>query len=397
MLNSLSFKKCVQVQRHNRMVFPQFSIIVPVYNADHFLCPLMKQLQEQTIQNFEVIFVNDCSPDNSAEILTLLSKEDERVRIFHHERNRCQGAARNTGLDNARGEFILYIDADDSIPNHYIESLKKGIEKYDADIAICNSIWVYPDHEECHNMFIDNPSIPEMVMSGEEALQRYFNVFQDDIRIPVEPWGRIIRRSLIENYHLRNPDTLFEDIVMSFSELLFSQKVMLLNEYLYYYNRKNNAAATVDRKKQYISDFPYVFEGIKIVLMNHGLDEQYKKWLTRFYFRYLAGVYGFFAKGGYFPDEMHQAIIHYRTLLQNPHIDGSEEFISLQLIGFKIEMERNNLPEIFNVFIEVHPEIQSLVRKNYRFFLIYYVYLFKRYGSLKKVCIIIQKYLGSNK
>jgi glycosyltransferase involved in cell wall biosynthesis len=369
---------------------PQFSIIVPVYNAALFLLPLMKQLQEQTIQNFEVIFINDCSPDNSSAILTQLAEEDERILIFNHDKNICQGAARNTGLDNAQGEYIVYIDADDSISPHYLESLYNGIKKYDADIAICNSIWVYSDHTEYHNMFLNNPGIPEMLLTGEEALQRYFNIFLEDIWIPVEPWGRIIRRTLIEKYHLRNPNTLFEDIVMSFLELLFSHRVILLNDYLYYYNRSNVAAATVERKRQYIRDFPFVFEGIQNVLLDHGLFETHKKWLTRFYFRYLAGVYDFFAKGGHFPKEMNQAIIHYRSLLNDPLIEGSEDYISTQLMKFKYEMARNHLPEMFDLFIEVHPEVKSLLRTKRGDRIINYVYQFKRYRSIKRIYYFVQ-------
>lgn len=364
---------------------PQFSIIIPVYNAAEYLAPLLDQLQDQTLQDFEVIFVNDCSPDNSAEILARLAEEDERIRVFHHESNRCQGAARNTGLDYARGEYVLYIDADDSIPHYYLESLYNAIEKSDADLAICNSIWVYPDRDVRHNMFIDNPDLPEILLTGEEALQRFYSIFQEGIRIPVEPWGRIIRRSMIEKYHLRNPETLHEDVVMGFSELLFSRKVMLLNEYLYFYNRKNTVSVLLERKKQYLRDFPYIFLGFQKILLDNGLYKKHKKWLTRFYFHYIVEVYDCFSKGEDFSEEMYDATLHYRTLLQDPFIEGSEEYISNQLMAFKLEMVRFNLPKIFPLFIETHPGVHSLIRKNVHYSFLYYINLLMRNRSVRDI------------
>lgn len=374
---------------NNLVTSPQFSIIIPVYNAAEYLSSLMKQLQDQTLQNFEVIFVNDCSPDNSADILTRLAKEDERARVFHHEYNRCQGAARNTGLDNARGEFIVYIDADDSVPNNYLESLLYGIKKYDADMAICNSIWVYPDREVRRNMFIDSPDQEELVLTGEEAIGRFYYIFQGGIRIPVESWGRIIRRSMIERYHLRNPETIYEDIVMGYSELLFSHKVVLLNRYLYYYNRKNVSSDLSTKKKQYVRNFPLIFLGIQKVLIDHKRYEQHKKWLTRFYFNLLIGVYELFSNGEDLSKEMYEAILHYRSLLQDPLIDGSEEFISDKLLAFKFEMKRNNLLCLFSLFMEVHPEMRPLLRTNFRFGLIYCINPVMHYKSVRKLYIRI--------
>lgn len=364
---------------------PQISIIIPVYKAAEYLSPLMQQLYNQTVQDFEVIFVNDCSPDNSAVILNQLAEEDERIRVFHHERNKCQGAARNTGLDNAHGEYIIYIDADDSIPDNYLEFLYTNIEKNDADLVICNSIWVYPNREIRRNMFIDNPNLPELLLTGEEALKRFYSVFQDDIRIPVEPWGRIIRRSMIDKYHLRNPETLHEDVVMCFSELLFSRKILFLNKYLYYYNRKNTSSVILERKKQYLLEFPNIFIGFYNVLIENGLYDENKKWMTRFYFGFLAGVYETYSKGEVFSEEMKQAVLRYRTLLNDPLIEGSEEYISNKLIDFKMQMNRYNLTDIFSLFIEFHPELQFLLRKNIRFCFLYYSNQCMRYKFVRQI------------
>lgn len=365
---------------------PQFSIIIPVYKAAEYLTPLMKQLQNQTLQNFEVLFVNDCSPDNSADILTLLAKNDKRVRVFHHETNKGQGVARNTGLDNARGEYILYIDADDSVTHNYLESLLDGIKRYDADVAICNSIWVYHNREVRHNMFINNPDLPELLITGEEALERYYFIFKDDFRLRVEPWGRIIRRSMIEKNHLRYQESRHEDVVMGFSELLFSKKVMLLNEYLYYYNRKNNACDTLERKREYLKDFPYIYLGFKKVLVDHGSYEQFGKWMTRFYFCIVSWVYEAYSKGEDLSDEMHEAILHYRTLLHDPLIEGSEDYISIHLMKFRLQMKRNKLSDIYLLFIDAHPEVHSLIRKNFRYCIMCCINRFYRYKSVQNVC-----------
>lgn len=89
------------------------SIVVPVYNAQKFLNDTIKTVQEQTYDNWELIFVDDCSKDNSVDIITKEMKNDKRIKLYKNEKNSGAALTRNNGIDKANGSFLCFLDADD--------------------------------------------------------------------------------------------------------------------------------------------------------------------------------------------------------------------------------------------------------------------------------------------
>ena len=107
----------------------KISILVPVYNVEHYIERCIRSIQEQTFKDFECIVVNDCTPDKSMEIVSSLVQNDNQFRIIHHGVNKGLGESRNTGIRDAEGEYITFIDSDDHVEPEYLEQL------YDAIIA----------------------------------------------------------------------------------------------------------------------------------------------------------------------------------------------------------------------------------------------------------------------
>ena len=107
------------------------SVIIPVYKVEDYLNECMDSVLSQTYTNFEVICVNDGSPDNCLNILNEYAKKDNRVRIISQE-NQGLSAARNTGLDNAKGDWIAFIDSDDKIAPTFLENLVSHIDSADC-------------------------------------------------------------------------------------------------------------------------------------------------------------------------------------------------------------------------------------------------------------------------
>lgn len=99
---------------------PKISVIVPVYKAEFYLCRCVDSLLAQTFQNFEVLLVDDGSPDRSGEICDEYARKDSRVRVFH-KKNGGVSSARNIGLDYARGEWICFVDSDDFLDTSYLD------------------------------------------------------------------------------------------------------------------------------------------------------------------------------------------------------------------------------------------------------------------------------------
>ena len=114
------------------------SVVMPVYNAAAYLGSCVHDVCAQTLREIEIICVDDGSTDASGEILQSLAERDPRVRVIHQE-NRGAGPARNAGLAAARGEYVIFLDADDLYEPQMLERLVARAEKYHADVVICRA------------------------------------------------------------------------------------------------------------------------------------------------------------------------------------------------------------------------------------------------------------------
>lgn len=112
------------------------SIIIPVYNAAPYLERCLDSAINQTLKDIEIICVNDCSKDNSLEILNLYSSQDSRIKVLNHEVNKGEGATRNTGLEIASGEYIAFLDADDALSLNFCENLYNKTLETKPDLVL---------------------------------------------------------------------------------------------------------------------------------------------------------------------------------------------------------------------------------------------------------------------
>lgn len=123
------------------MAQPTLSIIVPVYNVEKYLAQCIDSILAQTFRDFELILVDDGSPDNCPALCDAAAQKDARIRVIH-QKNGGLSAARNAGLDIARGEWVSFIDSDDWIEVDMYEALYHAVQKYQADMAFCTLLMV---------------------------------------------------------------------------------------------------------------------------------------------------------------------------------------------------------------------------------------------------------------
>lgn len=102
---------------------PFVSVIVPVFNEEKYLTGCLESVLGQALDKIEIIVVNDCSTDNSPEIIHRYLKKDSRIRLINHDRNKGLGEARNTGIDNSSGKYVYFLDSDDSLPTDSLDTL----------------------------------------------------------------------------------------------------------------------------------------------------------------------------------------------------------------------------------------------------------------------------------
>lgn len=220
---------------------PTISVIVPVYKTEKTLERCLSSIQAQTFNDFEVIIVNDGTPDNAVEIAQKFVDKDYRFSIVSQE-NKGLGAARNTGLKQARGKFISCVDSDDTIKPTMFETMISSIIENNADIAIC----------EVDNPISENGQILRslgtyklsdgpLVINGIEALRLQLNYIEPIIFNSV--CFKLIKTSLFTTNHIFFPENhrYSEDTPTSIALFLHAKTVALVREPLYNYIHEGNS------------------------------------------------------------------------------------------------------------------------------------------------------------
>lgn len=204
---------------------PKVSVIVPVYNVEKFLPRCLDSILSQSLEDIEVICVDDGSPDNSIDILRRYEARDSRVRIIRQE-NRGLGGARNTGLDAASGEYIGFVDSDDWIDADFYEKLYRAAVDNGADIACCSVLKHRPQFDKYEVRYAD-----EAVATG---LEERFSLCCCPPQFYV--MNRIYRRSLLDDYSIRfREHVVYEDIEFTSKALYRAEKVVGTADICYHY------------------------------------------------------------------------------------------------------------------------------------------------------------------
>ena len=210
---------------------PTISIIVPVYKVERYLERCIKSILSQTFTDFELILVDDGSPDRCPQICDEWANRDKRIRVIHKE-NGGLSSARNTGLDIAKGEYICFVDSDDWITNDMCSYFINTIQKYSADI-VSTLPQLCGDNPIKLSGYAENIDI----QTPKEFVERLLKVHTRTTEHYA--WGKLYKSNLWKN--IRVPDNLIaEDVFVTFQFTLQAQRIVRSNQkkYYYYQNRK---------------------------------------------------------------------------------------------------------------------------------------------------------------
>ncbi len=213
------------------------SVIIPVYGVEKFIGKCAASLSAQTFGDAEYIFVDDATPDGSMKVLkrTLSMRPDfaEKVKILHHKQNRGLPAARNTGLAEARGEYILHCDSDDYMEPDMLEKMYSAAAGENADIVWCDWYLTFSRNER----HMKEPSYTE----SSDALKAMLGG-----AMKYNVWNKLVRKSLYEDNGISFPAgyAMGEDMTMM---LLFAcaSKVCHVPYALYHYVKMNTVAMSL--------------------------------------------------------------------------------------------------------------------------------------------------------
>jgi glycosyltransferase involved in cell wall biosynthesis len=211
---------------------PLISILIPIFNVEKYMERIARSLFEQTYENLECVFVDDCSPDNSIGILENILKDypqrKEQVKIIKHESNKGVSAARNTALRNSSGEFTIFVDSDDDMPHDAVEKLVEKQLATGADIVTGQVVRRYYDKVS----MIERP---------------HFYNHDDFVEDMIKPslnhtlWGRLIRKSLYIEHNIQAKEgiNIGEDMQIMVQLAFYANRCESLWEVVYYYDCTN--------------------------------------------------------------------------------------------------------------------------------------------------------------
>lgn len=219
------------------------SIIIPVYNASAVIQRCLESINRQNYRKLEILFVDDCCTDDSMDKLNDFLRQnitDLKIKCIHHEHNRGVAAARNTGLDNATGEYIYYLDADDFMEDNAIELMYREAERCQADITGCEWYLSFLKNER-HMVQADANNGDELFVKMSRGVIRW------------NLWLFLVRRSLYEQNSIRFIEgmNMGEDMMVMMKLALCSGKTVIMHTPLYHYVQTKSDSLTKTWSKGY--------------------------------------------------------------------------------------------------------------------------------------------------
>lgn len=246
----------------------EVSIIIPVYNVEKYIIDCLESVLHQSYKDMEIILIDDCGKDNSIKLINdFLSnyKGDINVSIISHSENKGLSAARNTGIANAKGNYLYFLDSDDTLPFDAIEKLIVPAKRYKSDIVMGNfniigAKWKYVLKSYGHlnnnkSIFIDYLKNKWFVMACNKLIKKSF---------------------LIENDIEFKTNLLHEDILFSFNVASKVNNIVCIKDCTYNYIIRNNSITT-NKKSKNFSDLLYIHKKNFDIIKNRILSSEETK------------------------------------------------------------------------------------------------------------------------
>lgn len=247
---------------------PKVSVIVPIYNVEKYLEKCINSLLSQTLEDIQIILVNDGSKDNSGNIAKEYEKNNKDRVIYVEKENGGLSDARNYGLKYATGDFIAFLDSDDYIEkNAYEEMYNKAIEE-NADYVECDFIWEFPNKIRIDKQY------------------PYKNKKEMLSFVRVVAWNKLIKRQLITDNNLEFPKGLrYEDVEFTYKLIPFINKFTYVDKPFIHYVQREGSIANVQNERT--AEIFTVLDNVIEFYKKNNIYEKYRDELEYNYARYL--------------------------------------------------------------------------------------------------------------
>ena len=242
---------------------PKISVIVPVYKAEQYLPRCIDSILAQSFTDFELLLIEDGTPDNSGSICDEYAAKDERIRVFHNP-NQGVSATREFGVQHAQGDFIQFVDSDDWIESSMFELMYDQAIQEQADIVGCNFTEVYKDHN--HEVRCYYETKDSFVC---DIIASYWGVV----------WKHLVKRCLYIDNDIHFPKGINggEDYIVCVKLFTNAKQVTCVDKSLYNYNRANESSIMSSFSQKKVKDQIDATIVVEEYLKGACLIEKYKK------------------------------------------------------------------------------------------------------------------------
>lgn len=215
------------------------SVIIPVYNAEKYIGQMLKSVLEQSLKEIEIICVNDGSSDNSCNIIRSFMKQDSRIMLLEQPKSNA-GTARNKGLLKAKGQYIVFWDADDKFYKKTLELMYRKLQKKQADICVCKACEFTYTGKMYEAGYLRPAMLPDKDPFNKFDICENLFSFATNVA-----WNKMFRRAFLKEHHLCFQEiSQANDTAFVMKALYFADRITCVEKYLAYYRTGNENSLT---------------------------------------------------------------------------------------------------------------------------------------------------------
>lgn len=234
----------------NNIKRKKVSVIVPVYKVESFLVRCLDSLSRQSLRDIEIVVVDDASPDRCGEICEKYAAKDDRFKVIHHSENKGLSAARNTGIANATGDYLMFVDSDDYVHNDFCKLPYEYAVKFMSDLVIFKFQRVDQNNSVInHKKDSFKYKKYAFLQSGYKSQSEALDLLQcNSIGIGHAVWNKLYHKKIFED--VSYPEGfLFEDAGTTYKTIIKATRIYYLDNFLYYYCLRPDSITTLNTEK----------------------------------------------------------------------------------------------------------------------------------------------------
>ncbi|WP_270474902.1 glycosyltransferase family 2 protein [Clostridium cochlearium] len=266
------------------------SIIVPVYNCEKYICRCIESILSQSYTSFEIILVDDGSKDNSNTICKKFKDIDKRVKVFYQE-NSGASVARNCGLENSSGEYIMFVDADDHIDSNMLQELVNVAKREESDFVMCGMVVDTYNSKRDLISSVEYNLTPRIILGNNNIPLNIVDLVENE-KIS-GPCCKLIRRDIIKQYEIEMPPhiSLQEDLYFNLKVLEHVNKMCVIDGCYYHYNKGLDESVT---SRYYPNKYEMTNEVHELLIRFYEDRCNDKEILARIKYIYIKNIYAAF-------------------------------------------------------------------------------------------------------